>query len=302
MASAYTRDDSPSQQVDHHYQTEYAPTPSYSYSILSPLVYSTIAHDQPLEEESLNSQPVSSYPEKLPLLRLDQWDETRVYDEQPPSYIHYSIEWKVALNNRVVIKDTEQDLVLSPRYHWQLFLKPRLEKLLHKKFSSTRRVRSDDTNVVVSINDCSQRDLTRRFDGTDVDWPAIEKQLLLWGDLFRAGKKLRLSISFNYIEDSRTSGPVPRRGGKRGRTSVTNRMLAEREAQIDAEEGSCGQRSVWREVYNLMCCPGPPCRLGPHCWQDPEGKHYKLKTHHLRNLVKYAGVMQSHEDMPDMIR
>ncbi|OJD26887.1 hypothetical protein ACJ73_01717 [Blastomyces percursus] len=83
-------------------------------------------------------------------------------------------------------------------------------------------------------------------------------------------------------------------------------MLAERDTQIDAEEDSCSQPSAWREVYNLMRCLGPPCRLGPHCWQDPEGKkHYKLKTPHLRSLVKYVekgGALQTHEDMPNMIR
>jgi hypothetical protein len=237
---------------------------------------------------------------------LADWDEEKAYDEQPPSCIHYSIEWKVSLNNRVVTKDTEQDLVLAPGFHWQLFLKPKLDNLLHKKFSYDRRIRSDDTDIVVSINDRTQRDLIRRFENTDIDWPAIEKQLILWGDLFRAGKKLRLSISFNHIEDSHATRATSRRGDKRGPTSVTHRMLAEREAQINAEEDTDRQPSVWRKVYSMMRCPGPPCRLGPHCWQDPEGKkHYKLKTHHLRNLVKYVekgGILDAHADMSDMIR
>jgi hypothetical protein len=299
------RDGSLFEPFDGEYDTQYAPTPGY-FGLPSPSLQSTIAPDRNPEGECSTSQLNLLQRDKLPLLQLADWDEEKAYDEQPPSCIHYSIEWKVSLNNRVVTKDTEQDLVLAPGFHWQLFLKPKLESLLHKKFSYDRRVRSDDTDIVVSINDYTQRDLIRRFDNTDIDWPAIEKQLVLWGDLFRAGKRLRVSISFNHIEDSHGTRAISRRGDKRGPTLVTHRMLAERGAQIDAEEDTDRQPSVWRKVYSLMRCPGPPCRLGPHCWQDPEGKkHYKLKTHHLRSLVKYmkkGNILDAHTDMPNIIR
>jgi hypothetical protein len=75
--------------------------------------------------------------------------------------------------------------------------------------------------------------------------------------------------------------------------------------QLDAEEAS-GQPSIWRDVYNLMRCPGPPCHLGPYCWRDNIGnKHYKLKTHHLRSLIKHVDQgyrLQTHDDVPDEIR
>ena len=82
-------------------------------------------------------------------------------------------------------------------------------------------------------------------------------------------------------------------------------MLSERGMQLDAEESS-GQPSIWREVYNLMRCPGPPCHLGPYCWRDSIGnKYYKLKTHHLRNLLKCVEQgyrLRTHDDMPNELR
>jgi hypothetical protein len=55
---------------------------------------------------------------KLELLNLDEWGKTGIYDEDPPSCLYYSIEWKVNLNQKLISKDTEQDFVLAPMYHW----------------------------------------------------------------------------------------------------------------------------------------------------------------------------------------
>jgi hypothetical protein len=57
-----------------------------------------------------------------------------------------------------------------------------VEKLLCKKFPRNRRVESDDTAVVVSVNERTQRDLIRRFDNMDIDWSVVEKQLLTWSE------------------------------------------------------------------------------------------------------------------------
>lgn len=156
----------------------------------------------------------------------------------------------------------------------------------------------------MSVNDRSQRDLIKSFEKTNVDWTVIERQLLVWGNLLRVGKELRLRISINYIEDSDLS--LSRASDKRGTTSVTKRMLTERDARIDAEYDS-GKHSVWRDVYRIMRCPGPPCHHeGQYCWQDPVGKkHYKIRTHHLKILVKFVqggGILETHDDVPEDVR
>jgi hypothetical protein len=251
------------------------------------------------------SEPRQLGCDTLGFLALDEWDEYNSYDEDTPSRLRYSIEWKVVVNNRVVAKDTEQDLVLVPSAHWYLCLKPKVEKLLSKKVLHNRHVEFDDTSVVVSVNDRSQRDLTKRFDNMDVDWSVIERQLIRWGEFFRAGKRLRVDLSFNYIDASLQATGSAIRGNKRG-SSTTQRMLAERASQLEAEQEASGSPSAWEEVYALLRCPGPPCNLGPHCWRDPFGKkHYKLRTHHLKALVEMVQqghTLKSHDDVPEDVR
>jgi hypothetical protein len=68
---------------------------------------------------SRNPTPLDS--NRLGFLPLAEWDEYNSYDEDIPSRLRYSIEWKVAVNNRVVAKDTEQDLVLVPAAYWHMY-------------------------------------------------------------------------------------------------------------------------------------------------------------------------------------
>jgi hypothetical protein len=214
--------------------------------------------------------------DEITLLHLAEWDPENAYDEDPPRYIHYSIEWKVTVNRKVVSRDIEQDLVLAPGSYWDLFLRPKLEKLLRKKLSHSKCVRPDDITVAISVTERSERDLIKRFDDIEVNWSIVEKQLTSWGELFRAGKKLRVDLLFNYLEVGQQPAASSKRGDKRGSSSASQQMFTERAAQLDAEQDAAGQPSVWREVYSLMRCPGPPCHLGPYCWCDPVGKkHYK---------------------------
>lgn len=174
-------------------------------------------------------------------------EDGSAFNEQASNCVHYQIEWRVKLNNRVVVKDKEQELTSSPSSYWEQ-IKEDAEGILRQKIARGRRVILDDTALVLSVNDRTQRDLTKRFEGTSIEWTPVEKQLLAWGHMHRLGKKLRLQISINYIEDS---GLLPSRTEKRGKSLVTERMLADRDAQSTPSRSPVNIRSS--AMYIVLC-------------------------------------------------
>jgi hypothetical protein len=73
--------------------------------------------DDASETEENSQQTAHLQLDKLQLLYIDEWDDENTYDEVPLSCIHYSIEWKVTLNGKLISKDTEQNLVLAPTFY-----------------------------------------------------------------------------------------------------------------------------------------------------------------------------------------
>ncbi|KAF5642373.1 hypothetical protein F52700_3169 [Fusarium sp. NRRL 52700] len=227
----------------------------------------------------------------LPLLQLAEWDETLAYDEQPPTCVHYSIEWKVKLNNRCISKDTEPDVVLAPNAYWTKYLRSKLDKLAKKKLPSNRAFHVDDTDIAGSVNYRGEEDLATRSDGLDINWKMIESKLQAWSHLLLDGKRLKISLSFNYVETSQ-SGSIVARG--RGGRSATAAQLAERAIDVGEEETASAQ---------------PAGRLvdsGHIVGLTLFGKkHYELKTHHLRALIEYVrlgNTLESHDDVPPDVR
>jgi hypothetical protein len=147
--------------------------------------------------------------DRLGFLPLAEWDEYNSYEEDTPSHLRYSIEWKIAVNSRAVAKDTEQDVVLAPAVYWRMYLQAEVEKLVEKKLPRSSHVELDDVGVVASVKDRSESDLTKRFDDMNIDWSVIERQFVRWSEPFRAGRKLKVSLTFNYI-DSASGDSEPR--------------------------------------------------------------------------------------------
>lgn len=265
----------------------------------------------PVPNQTTTEQVSQGQPTGLRLLQLEEWEDGHLYNENPPSSIHYAVEWKVThseknkRNKKVVSRDTEQDVVLAPAAYWTQILQPKVKRVLRKKVGPEGRPRPEETVVIVSVNDRAERKLTKQFEGLNVEWSTVEAQLVAWGDRFRDGKKLGVDLTFHHVDHVSVPKDGPSGRNKRGRQSATQRMLTELDEQTERDQGS-GQGAVWRQVYELMRCPGPPCHLGPHCWRDIAGKkHYRLLTHQLKRLVRYkeeGNKLENHTDVPEDVR
>ena len=280
-----------------HALQDYAATPLASNPASQEMVRGLI-------DTNVQADPAQA--DRLRLLHYSEWDPEADYRKNRPSCIRYTIEWKVTLNKKAIVKNTERDVVLLPAAYFDVILSPKIKAIVDKQNSQKKNVHPENTSVVVSVNDRTEPDLNRTYDNTDVIWEEIEEQLVEWGELCRAGKRLRVDLSFNYKEvipnEAKASGS---RSG-RARNSATRIMLAERASYVEAEEASTGQVSIWDSLYRLMRCPGPPCDLGPHCLIDSvTKKHRRLKGHHMRQMVEYVqqgGQILTHDDVPQAIR
>ncbi len=66
-------------------------------------------------------------------------------------------------------QDTEQGIVLAPALCWRLLLEPKLEKFLDRIQAKNRPLKSEDTIIMISVNERGQDALIKRFDDTNVN-------------------------------------------------------------------------------------------------------------------------------------
>ncbi|KAL0930284.1 uncharacterized protein CTRU02_212490 [Colletotrichum truncatum] len=235
-------------------------------------------------------------PGALPFLNYHEWAPGQSYDEQPPRWMLYTMQWKLTLNNRKAVEQTEQNLVVAPSDLWREILSLKIAEIVNSK---KKTYETSATTIAMSVpNDRSEDKVTKHFLKQQIDWSVVERQLQGWSQLLRAGKRLKLFVQMDYVECVPTGRPAGR--------GATATGLAERSARIDAEQEAAGEVDPWRRVYQLMRCPGAPCDNGQWCWQDRAQKmHHKLLDHHMRELVRWVQQghrLETHDDVPEEIR
>lgn len=134
--------------------SQYAPTPGYFGCTPEPRCGRSPSPDDYTQNGlAEHSQRDAENPR---LVHPPERGEEIQNDELVASGIQYMIEWKFILNKKVISRDTEEDVAVAPSAYWPVIL-----KLLGGETSRAGRVRSDDTSIVVSVNDRSQRVLTK---------------------------------------------------------------------------------------------------------------------------------------------
>jgi hypothetical protein len=117
---------------------QYTPSPGNfdctTATLYSPSLVPYRATDQP-QSDQLNFPPFA------------EWEEGGEYDEQPPRYFCYTIEWKLILNRKAVGRVTEEDLAVAPSEYWEETLKADVEDMLQMKKKRHQRVRSEGRAV-----------------------------------------------------------------------------------------------------------------------------------------------------------
>ncbi len=129
---------------------------------------------------SCGGSPVESNQQRkdargLPLLQLNEWDFC-IDDEVNPTYIHYSIEWKLQLKKGRLSTFTEiieENFTLTSNAYWEKFLKWALKTIVQDKLSGSK-YEPNETKVTVSIEKRNERDLRKRFDGLNIEWKTVE--------------------------------------------------------------------------------------------------------------------------------
>jgi hypothetical protein len=128
------------------------------------------------------------------LRQQPEWEEGGEYDEQPPQYVCYTIEYKFTFNHKKVGSATEKDIAITSSDYWVEFLKTALENMVQSKRKRNQWFRSESTTIRVSVNDRMQSPLEKFYSSTNVNWTPVENQLRKWSNLLCSGKRLTIAI------------------------------------------------------------------------------------------------------------
>lgn len=81
------------------------------------------------------------------------------------------MEWKLTLNKRTAAKQTEDNLVVAPSDFWNGELASKMTDIVQ---STGKSYKADATTIAISINDRSERDITKYFKKLQINWSVVE--------------------------------------------------------------------------------------------------------------------------------
>jgi len=64
---------------------------------------------------------------------------------------------------------------------------------------------ADAMTIFLPVNDYSERDIAKCFEVLYIDWLVVERKFQAWGLLLCIGKRLRVGVTFSYIESGKTA-------------------------------------------------------------------------------------------------
>lgn len=194
--------------------------------------------------------------------------------------------------------NTGQNVVLAPDDFWQIQLKSKVEAAVLKKLPGDKYIR-DEAFAVVNVNDRAEDDPELFFPDCDIEWYAIEKQLVDWSYLYRSGKRLKVKMELTYTlsEAAIEEEARNRQGTKSQHAELAAQTLRDRAAGIS---------QVWRDVFPIFECPQTDCNVGLWCMYDAQTKkRVRVEMDHMqqiRDYVEAGGTVRSHDDVPPHIR
>jgi len=174
---------------------------SQIWDVPTPVMYMN-SQGEPRWSRSASGSVHEPQLQSLGFVQMADWDCDAFYDELPPRFLHYRVDWRLMINKTVVSRNTIDDIVLEPTSYGPCILLPLLEELLKRKVMPPRSVRPEDTDVVIKVTERSEDDFVSQYEKANIDWRQVETRLLKWSSLFRKGKKLSVNICFHYLEIS----------------------------------------------------------------------------------------------------
>ncbi|KAH7124425.1 hypothetical protein EDB81DRAFT_665027, partial [Dactylonectria macrodidyma] len=103
----------------------------------------------------------------LLIVPYTDWRPALPYNEQPPDYIRYYVEWKLSVNNRQKSGESELGVVISPRKFWKHVLRSKLQAAVEK---SLKPWEPAEMKIILSVTDRKTSSITKRFPKLDIQW------------------------------------------------------------------------------------------------------------------------------------